>query len=516
MMAFLFKGLPLAGRHSFPGSTLLLFGVLILPLVPQLQAQSYDYNKQCRQAHQALLAGKISKAEEKLSAIKTNSPDNLIPYYLAHYRDFLQLYMYGNPDEYKQLENIVSNRLDKLDNGPESSPYHSFTKAEVRIIWSLLQLREGDYLAAGMDLFQAYKLYKTTANNFPDFWPAQRVLKAIHGVVGTLPGTYQWIVERFGIKGDLQRAIKTYPSVTDHLSEKKRWQAFHRESLIIFSYMQYHLMDARDKAWQTMKSGTADHAGNHLSCLLRANMALNLKKGREALDLLKPYQKQNAPIPYLDYLLGSAMLYDLQPESRKHLKEYITNFKGGTYVKDTYLQMGWAALLKGDTDFYHYCQRKLKEAGSAVRATDRKAVKEADHYNIDNRYLLKARLRYDGGYFKKAWKILANKASPPLNNDPDLEALEYYYRMGRVQKALNKKAQALKAFDRIRELDASKRLHYYLPAANLQAGLIHEDRGATLKAKRSFNQVLEFSDYPFEKALSQKAKAGLKRVETNE
>ena len=475
-------------------------------------AQTYQYNQQCQQAHQALLSYQLPEAKRLIAAEKARPGTNLIPYYLSHYLDFIKLYSHGSSELYDSLDDRVDNRLDKLKEGPEDSPYHSFARAEVHLLWSLLQLRREDYFSAGMDLYTAYQQYKTTVDKFPGFVPAKRILKAIEGVVGTLPDTYQWIIGRLGIEGALQASVDSYPALVKALSRNPAWQSYHRESLFIFSYMQRHLMGESDQAWQTMQEGTRDYARNPLSALLRANMALNLKKGQVALRLLEPYQHKDAPIPYLSYLTGQAMLYDLQPRSRKHFRQYTSTFEGGTYIKDAYLKMAWSALLEGNIPLYHQYRTKVREKGSTVRATDQKALKETDHYKPENRFLLKARLRYDGGYYKKARQLLEQHEPPKVSETPDLSTLEYYYRKGRIHKALDQPAKALQAFQRISHLSSYQRLHYYLPATHLQTGLIREDRSELKLAKQAFERVLGFSDYPYEQALSQKAKAGLKRL----
>lgn len=490
-------------------------GIFLLALAIPAKGQHYNYNKRCQKAHQLLLERKLVKAGDLLQQEENKHPGNLIPQYLYHYRDFLRLYMYGNGQLYEKVGDRVGSRLQQLKEGPESSPYHDFTLAEVHLIWSLLQVRKGDYFAAGMDLYQAYNKYKSTTEKFPDFLPAQRMLVAIKGMVGTLPSSYQWIMKRFGISGDLQQALDQYPKIIDGLDQKPRFKAFHRESLIIYSYMQLHLMDAPEKAWETIQKATKDHKENPFSALLRANMALNMQKAETTLSVLKRFKTEKAPIPYIDYLIGSALLYDLQPRSRHFLDAYVRNFQGGTYVKDSYLKMGWSGLLNGDMSYYNKCRKKLKSKGSTVRSVDEQALKEADQYDKSNRYLLKARLAYDGGYFQKALRVIQKHPKPPLGNNPDLESLEYYYRLGRIHQALDHDRQALETYAELRHLSPEKRKHYYLPAAVLQSGLIHEELGQSEKAKTAFQKMLNFDGYPYEEALSQKAKAGLKRLKAD-
>ncbi len=494
----------------------LSLGIFLLVLAIPAKGQHYNYNERCQKAHQLLLQRKLVEASALLHKEESKNPGNLIPQYLYHYRDFLRLYMYGDDQLYEKVDDRVSSRVQQLKEGPENSPYHDFTVAEVHLIWSLLQVRKGDYFAAGMDLYQAYNKYESTTEKSPDFLPAQRMLVAIKGMVGTLPSSYQWIMKRFGISGQLQQALDQYPKIIDELHQKPRFKAFHRESLIIYSYMQLHLMDAPAKAWQTIQKATKDHKKNPLSALLRANMALNMQKAETTLSVLERFTTDKATIPYLDYLIGSALLYDLQPRSRHFLDAYVQNFQGGTYVKDSYLKMGWSGLLNGNMEYYKKYRKKLKSEGSTVRSVDEQALKEADQYDKSNRYLLKARLAYDGGYFEKALRVLQRHSKPTLGDNPNLESLEYYYRLGRIHQALDHDKQALETYAKLQHLAAEKRKHYYLPAAVLQSGLIQEEFGQYQKAKAAFQKMLNFDGYPYEKALSQKAKAGLKRLKADD
>lgn len=493
--------------YLFMGRCILIVAACLF--FPFLVKGDFDYNDNCRKAHLALLKHDLEKGRKLLNKEAKKNPDNLIPAYLANYLDFFKLISYEDPDFYDNLSNTIEKRLNRLKKGPEKSPFYYFTRAEVALQWSILQVKAGDWLAGGRDFYKAYRLLKDAEEKHPGFLPVNKSLLAIRGMIGTLPDNYQTIISLFGIDGNLTKSMEAYHQFLDSASQKQKWAAYHEEGQLIQAFMQFHLMNDEEKTWQSIKKATKDYASNPVSAFARANIAMETHQNEKALTALKPYKKGIPPIPHIDYLLGDAYINQINPECRKYFKRYIRNFKGYSYVKDAYLKLGWSYLIDGNQAFYQKQVYLVKEKGKAIRAVDKQATQEVDHYKKNNLYLLKARLFFDGGYFDKALQQFKNTS---IN---EKYQREHYYRLGRINQEKSNYKKALEAYHHLKGLKPDKLERYYIPAAHFEIGMIYENIGQPQKAIDLFNKVLDFDDYPYEKSFQQKAKAGINRLSGN-
>lgn len=469
----------------------------------------FQYNNNCKEAHLALLKYDLEKGRELLIKESQRNPDNLIPAYLANYLDFFQLISYENPNVYDTLSNTIDKRLNRLKKGPEKSPFYYFTRGEVRLQWAILQVKAGDWLAGGRDFYKAYRLFKDTEEAYPEFLPVKKSFLPIQGMIGTLPDTYQTIISLFGIEGDLTNSMKAYQNFIDTASQSDKWSAYHEEGQLIQAFMQFHLMNDEEKAWQSIQKATKDYPTNPVSAFARANIAMETQQNKQALIALKPYKTRLPSIPHIDYLLGNAYLAQLNPECRKYFGRYTRHFKGNSYVKDTHLKLGWSHLIDGNQAFYQKQMYLVKQKGKAIRSVDKQAIQEINHYTKSNLYLLKARLYFDGGYLNKALKQFKHKSTSPKHQR------EHYYRLGRINQEKENYGKAMEAYQQLRGLEPNNLKQYYIPAAHYEIGVIYEDRNQKQKAIDIFQQVLNYEGYPYEKSFKQKAKAGIKRLKEN-
>ena len=80
----------------------------------------------------------------------------------------------------------------------------------------------------------------------------------------------------------------------------------------------------------------------------------------------------------------------------------LVQFKGKNYIKEAYQKMGWNALIAGDMSRYKFYMERVKLYGDDVIDDDKQVPLEAESGIPPNVTLLKARLLFDGGYYKTA------------------------------------------------------------------------------------------------------------------
>jgi tetratricopeptide (TPR) repeat protein len=209
-----------------------------------------------------------------------------------------------------------------------------------------------------------------------------------------------------------------------------------------------------------------------------------------------------------DMQMGYAKADRLDKESVIYLERFVARFKGKFYVKDVLQKISWIYYLNQEPEKAKSARAQILLLGNTETDADKQALKEAESGRWPNEVLLRARLLDDGGYYSQAFLVLAGK-QPSSFPDPT-DQLEYYYRIGRIYDALNKKTEAMGAYQEALRLGVNRR-EYYGARAALQIGYIYESSGDKKNALVYFRKVLEMKSHDYKNALDQKAKAGIER-----
>lgn len=91
----------------------------------------YDFNGTCQRAYQEITCLKLNAGAQLVKEARKQNPDNLIPEILESYIDFYILFFNENPADYKIFISHFDDRLGKLEDGPENSPFYNFCRTIV-------------------------------------------------------------------------------------------------------------------------------------------------------------------------------------------------------------------------------------------------------------------------------------------------------------------------------------------------------------------------------------------------
>ena len=184
-------------------------------------------------------------------------------------------------------------------------------------------------------------------------------------------------------------------------------------------------------------------------------------------------------------------------------------YKGENHIKSSFQKIAWVYLLKGDSVNYFHFINKADNLGASAVDADKQAQKEAQSGRAPNINLLRARLLFDGGYYKKAADEM-NKISE-ANFKTTEEQTEYFYRTARIYDEWDKKDSAIILYNKA--IEKGKDLPRYFAANSaFESGKIYEARGDKEKATQFYNLCLSFENHEYKNGLDQKAKAGLNRL----
>lgn len=474
------------------------------------QQYHFTFSPKVHKAYDKTLSLRLTQASNLLSHVKQDDPGNLMVYLIEDYIDFFRVFIREDKTEFQSLLANKDRRIQQIRKGKKSSPYLLYAEADIRLHWALLHLRFEEYYTAFTEVNKAFKLLNKNRERFPDFMPNLKDLGILHAAVGTIPDSYKWGVELLtSLEGDIQQGQEEIEQLLEYAQSNDF--VYEAETKVLYAFLLLHLGNEKDKAWEIINSDALQPQQNPLHCFVTANLAMRTGRNDEAITLLENRPKSRAflPMPYLEFMLGTAKLRKLDLNATRHFQNYLANFKGIHFIKEAWQKIAWAELLKGNlTGYKSYMQNCIKR-GNATAGGDKNALKEAQSKTTPNATLLKARLLFDGAYYKEAFDRLDKFSTKDFSNKKD--QLEYNYRMGRILHGMKRYREAINYYNiAIREGKSSP--WFFACNAALQTGKIYETVNNKQAAISAYKLCLSISPEEYKTGLHQQAKAGLNRL----
>ena len=499
-------------KHPMINRRLLLLCLFCLPYA--LPAQGYfEYNAQCEKVYKAITSLQFSKAYEGIASLKFKSPDNLVVHHLENYLDFFYLYVNGDQKSFDRLKPRRAQRIERLSAGDKDSPYYLYVQAEVYLQWALIRLRFGEHLNGFMDINRANRLLEKNRKRFPEFIPNLKDLGILHAMVGTIPDNYQWGVKLLtSLNGTIRQGRKELEEVVAYADRNNF--LFREEARSMYAYLLMHLAKDEESAWKVIRTSGLSPRTNPLHCFIMSNIAMRSGHNDEAIQILTNFEKDDSRLdfPYLDYMLGLAKLRRLDSDAAPYFQRFLARNKTPYYVKEAYQKLAWQSLINGKSSKYAAYMKACLNNGEAIAGGDKNAFKEAQSAHRPSDVLVKARLLFDGAYFRRAHELMRAQDRSAFTEKRD--QLEYTYRLGRILHGLERWQEAIKSYEEtiLHGIDES---YFFACNAALQIGLIHEQLGEKELAQTYFKRCLSINPDEYKTGLHQQAKSGLARVKSS-
>jgi tetratricopeptide (TPR) repeat protein len=483
--------------------------VLLLFISSGRAFANFDYNNNCIQAYKALISLKLPAARLLIDREKVIHPKNGVTILLDNYYDYFKILTTENKAEFDRLKGRRSNRLDALNDEDESSPYYNFARAEINLQWALLHSRFGEYTTAGFCINKAYRQLQSNQEKFPGFLPDDIPLGVVNIMLDVLPdGPLKSVLAFFGIKGSTSIGIHMLQNLVVKLPQSG-YAMYQPELVFYLTYLQSDVLDDSNAYGKMLQYTAQIDSSSLLRIYIEAHTALRTGHSTEAVQYLhhRPDGPQYQPYPYLDYMEGIARLNIGNADAGDYLNKFLRAGKSSNYIKDSYLRLGWQALLQGDVKRYQAFARLVKTNGYTYIDRDKQSLTEVNE-GIPDIELLQARLYYDGGLYDKALAILKHKAA---NVSSIHDKTEYYYRSGRAFEALNNDKEALINYQQAINTGRSTN-YYFATAAAQRMGSIYEQHKDIQHALASYNTAVALKTTAINSSYQQKARLGLKRL----
>lgn len=463
-----------------------------------------------KQAYSCIFKFDLDSAQILISQIKKNNPSNISIYFLNSLIELFEIALFDDPELYENWKSQHSLRIRSLKNyKSENTAYQQFILAEMYLHSAILKFRFNEHISSAFDIRKSYRLHNSNLNLYPEFILSSRSFLMINAAIATIPEKFKPFAKFFGFETHLNSAINDYRLYLEKLNKNPEYQFFVNESNLLFAYANLYLLNDESIAWEYVSIATQDYETNPLSAFFRANIAINSGKNKHIESVLLNHTgKSDNTIPFNEYMMGLSKLYNLDVTALRYFANFIESYKGKNYIKDVYLKMGWAFLIKGDTTNYNNSVFLVKNKGNALIDKDKQALYEVKSNKIPNIVLLKARLSFDGGNYQKALEILKYSEYNEFTYE---EKAEYTYRMGRIYHKLKQYNNALEQYKKyLNEFRVSR--SYFGAASALHSGEIYEKEKNYEKAIYYYELSNTFKDHPYSSSMEQKANAAIKRI----
>jgi hypothetical protein len=470
--------------------------------------KTFDFNANCKQAYKEIIQLKLQSGQQLLNAEKAQHPDNLIPFFLENYIDFFNLFFNEDAAQYKSLQDKLDERLDLMNEGPESSPFYLYTKSVLHFQWAAIRIKFGDRWDAGWEFRRSFIQSKDNLKSNASFSPSRLYYGAMQMVIATIPDGYKWLSNLLGMKGNMKAGAQR---VQQFLAGTDEWaQLFHEEAIFYYCYLQFYLNNDKKGVADFIDQQHLDLVNNNLFTYLATNLSINNQQSARAQQVLENRNKADGYLvtPIWDLEMGYAKLHHLEPDAAVYFERFLQQFKGKFYVKDALQKLSWHYYLLGDQSKANYYRAQIAKRGNTDTEADKLAQKEVKSTQWPNRLLLQARLLNDGGYHRDALRLLHGKHTSDFALPQ--EQLEFMYRAGRVYDDLGIDNDAITFYKQAIQL-GEKRTEYFAARAALHIGFIYEERKDKATAITWFEKCLAMKDHDFKNSLDQRAKAGINR-----
>ncbi len=421
--------------------------------------------------------------------------------YLRNYLEFLDALIAGDRSGYEKYLSGAKARLDSIQSGYSHLSVSLPMISAIHLQSSFLNALHGENFKAARNFYVAQRYYRQAESAMPGD-PFNGKLEGLINIIsGSAPAEYHWLMKIFGIRGDIQLGLDQLSEYHEGTSGPDRL-----ESCLILLY-----------ARQITGQGTGkqnDDCGEDTLTLHRyfyAYHALKSGHSREVIELLDAWAQNTGEmaLPLLDLLLGEALLNSTDTGARDLLIRFLDRTRGDHYVKTGWHKLSWHYFLDGDSAAYHMARDNVIEKGNLILDADKQAFREASEDVLPNAFLLRSRLYFDGGYYRRSFEALQQINQGDLTRRKD--SLEYTYRQARIADRLGKRDEAVSGYHEVIETGMGST--WYFPSnAALHLGMIYEERGDTAQALGFYQTCLKMNRSAYRNSIGNKAKLGIRRL----
>jgi len=472
---------------------------------------AFTLSPEIRKAWSDILHLNTFSARKLLNLDAKSNPGNPFQTFLLDQAVFAELVVSEDLQQYRQELAKRKVWLEILESADQASPYYGYCLADFHLRWALLRMKYGEEFQGALDLRKAIQFAESNLQKHPKFKLSLKIKGIVQTLAGAVPGKYQWLAERAGIRGNTLMGLSTLQELDNWILQNQTYRFLEPE--VLFYRLFIHRNLPQDFPTTELQKRAMPRVGKEpLLRYVLASMALKEHQPERALQILNT---EHGPGPevkicHLEMMRAEAMLYLSLPGAEHSFKAFITCAKGGNYVKSAYRKWAWSELLKGNMQAYQSLMGKILEEGRLENEEDQQAYMEARKGMPAIALMVKARLSFDGGFYRESVSALLQISERKnLNHE---QRAELHYRLARAYDKLEKLDLAI-IFYRATLAESAKMPDYFYASSAYHLALVYNKEGNPEKAKECFKLALKSPSHPYKKSLDAKAKAGLALID---
>lgn len=471
----------------------------------------YEFTKNLNNAYQKILSLQFVEAKLILDDENKTKPNNDLVLLYYNYIDFLKAFISESEVDYELLKENTEHRLQTIIKKKENnlSPFHLYVQSEMLIQQALVGIKFEENLLSAKEIKRAYGLIRKNQNSFPTFILNNKVSGFLHVLIGAVPSRYQWIIRLAGMEGSISEGLEELKGIHNAIGNTE-FASYRTEILFYLGniYSSFSLLEESEELLTTMQPLIGV---NPLISFVAANILMKQGKNDLALAAIDSTLKNaNAfQVVFLYYKRGLARLRKLDTGAETDFNYFLSHYEGKNNIKGAYQKLAWIALLKSDTVQYKRMLLLSTSKGTTLLDEDKDAAAEAVSGEIVNVYLMRARLLFDGGYYRQSLNEIRSRKIGDFHHFHD--QLEVTYRLGRIMQLSNQLDKAIQYYEMTLK-NGNSSTYYFAANSSLMLGLIYEEKKEYAKAKSYFEKCIGLNYDQYKNGIDQKAQAGIDRI----
>lgn len=488
-------------------------GILAFFIFLSFSAQAYyDFNPRLKSAYSKIIQLRLAEGRELLLKEKAYNPGNHLTILYENYVDFLVAFITEEESYFKTFKVNSAERIRLLSKEEKEglSPFHLYALSEMTLQGAMLKIKFQEYLSGATEIRKAYKMIQRNQIIFPSFLLNRKLKGFVHTLVGAVPQEYRWLIDLVGMDGTVPggtQELKTLYTLIDGTD----MDCYKEELLFYLSNIHNTFSQDEQEGVEILNLIAPFTRENPLLRYCYTNTAMKWGRNDEALTMFDTVITDIGTFPfyYLNYKKGLSRLRKLDMGATEDFRFFLDNFEGINHRKSVYQKMAWIELLKGNVEKYHAYMNECLQEGSMNVDEDKDAFHEASSGELPNIILLRARLLFDGGYYKKSWAEFAGK---PVDSFPRFrDQLEMTYRLGRIMEKLEFTDKAIYYYGQTLK-NGSSASFYFAANSALLLGNIYEEKLQYQLALDYYSKAMSLRGHEYQNSIDQKAQAGQDRV----
>lgn len=461
-----------------------------------------EMSQNLKTAREKYLNLNFKYADHFVNNEQIKNPGNTYIDYVKSYGYFIRSVIGTTSNNQDLFLNFSDKALDQLENTTVNRSFNRACMTELYFMRSAVFYQQGNYFRMALNLIRSIDLIENNLQNYPDNPEHFKNYAVYHLVLSALPDEYKTVTGLCGYSGSMQKGM-------EYLEKYYAWSLTQKDTIepLVFKALALNIFaDDPAAAIRLIESHQELSVSNPLLRFVYAFMLMRDNQAEKAIRIINQYPDSQHLIPYFDYMLGTSMLYKLDPQCCTHLNRFLSQPLNNDFRLMALQKLYWYYTAVGQSDNSVVIADRIKEIG-ADPTMDKIWLGNYTSKNASE--LLKSRLHFDGGYYTEAENALNRISQQSLNNE--LLNLEYLYRKARIYQKTGKTDAAFQCFNQV--IEKGKHInHYYAAFSALQMGSMAENKGDKNQAIQYYHIAINLESGEYSNYIARKSKSALYRL----